>query len=56
MLEPFEKNSIGGILKADECDKCRVEPGIGYDEDGEWLCEDCLFDCLIEGRLTDEGD
>lgn len=25
------------------CDQCD-EPGVGFNEDGDFLCEDCLFD------------
>lgn len=25
-----------------QCDEC-PEIGVGYDFDGRWLCEDCLF-------------
>lgn len=31
----------------DPCEKCQ-EPGIGFNDDGEWLCEDCHFDDLCE--------
>lgn len=27
----------------EECEKC-VCDGIGWSEDGVWLCEDCLFE------------
>lgn len=25
------------------CEKC-TEPGVGFSEDGEFLCEDCIFE------------
>jgi hypothetical protein len=31
----------------DACEKCR-EPGDAYDENGRWLCIDCMFDEACE--------
>lgn len=33
-----------------ECKHCQ-EPGIGYNDDGELLCEDCLFDEAIDEAM-----
>lgn len=29
------------------CDRCSEE-GIGFDDDGTFLCEDCLFEQMME--------
>lgn len=36
------------------CDRCD-EPGVGYNEDGDFLCEDCMFEEFVEAT-TPRGD
>lgn len=40
-----------------KCDEC-PEPGIGYSEDGVFLCEDCLFEDMMKNftRELNEGE
>jgi hypothetical protein len=33
-----------------ECKNCQ-EPGVGYNDDGEFLCEDCLLDEAIDQMM-----
>lgn len=30
-----------------ECDNCN-ERGVGFNDEGEWLCEDCMFEWACE--------
>lgn len=34
------------------CDRCD-QPGVGYNEDGDFLCEDCIADELIDATFGD---
>lgn len=36
----------------EQCEKCD-EPGVGYNDDGRWLCEDCLFEWACEEVMPD---
>lgn len=38
-----------------KCERCS-EPGIAYNDDGDWLCEDCLFEEQIEANPEFEDD
>lgn len=35
-----------------QCDRCS-EPGIGYNDDGVFLCEDCIFEEAAEQAMPD---
>lgn len=35
-----------------ECERC-TEPGVGFNEGGDWLCEDCIVDEAIEAAMPD---
>jgi uncharacterized Zn ribbon protein len=37
------------------CDICTAS-GVAYNEDGEFLCEECLFEASIETAHEDMGD
>ena len=36
------------MFPEEKCERCKVEPGIIYNEDGELLCEDCHFEEQVE--------
>lgn len=33
-----------------ECRRCR-EPAVGYNDNGEFLCEDCLFEEAVDEAM-----
>jgi hypothetical protein len=39
----------------DKCEKCSA-PGVGFNDDGEFLCEDCLFEHACDALTTDPSD
>lgn len=43
---------VSGVTK---CEKCS-EKGIGFNDDGEWLCEDCMFEWSMEEFGDDLDD
>jgi hypothetical protein len=36
-----------GLVMPEQCEQCD-EPGVGYNDDGEFLCEDCMFESILE--------
>lgn len=38
-----------------KCERC-IEPGVAYNEDGVWLCEDCLFEEQCDKGWDDLDD
>lgn len=43
---------IGDFAQPGRCERCS-EPGIAHNDDGDWLCEDCLFQEACEAAFPD---
>ena len=42
-------------LLPEKCERCN-EPGVAFNDDGEFLCEDCLFEEMCEYNPEWEDD
>lgn len=43
------------MARFEKCDKCS-EPGRVYNDDGEFLCEDCMMEWAVEETMPTKPD
>jgi hypothetical protein len=55
MTYPHPMDDHTGFHDLSKCERCS-EDGVGYNEDGEFLCGDCLFEEQCEANPEWEDD